>query len=81
MLNPTAMELLLFPLLVIFLVIVVPIWIGAHYLTRWRTSKAISAADEKLLSELWENAKKMEDRIRNLERILDEEAPDWRERL
>jgi phage shock protein B len=74
------MELLLFPLLAMFIVVVVPIWLTAHYLTRWRTSKAINSTDEKLLAELWENGRKMEDRIRNLERILDEEAPDWRER-
>jgi phage shock protein B len=75
------MEFFLFPLLLMFIVVVLPIWIAVHYFTHWRTSKAISGADEKLLSELWESAKKMEDRIRNLERILDEEAPDWRERL
>jgi phage shock protein B len=74
-------DLFLFSLLVAFLVIVIPIWIIAHYATRWRTSKVISNADEQLLSELWESARKMEDRIRNLERILDEESPHWRERL
>lgn len=74
------MELLLFPLLLIFLIVVLPIWITVHYVTQWRTSKAINSADEKLLSELWDGARKMEDRIRNLERILDEEAPDWRDR-
>ena len=68
-------------LLSTFLVVVLPIWIIVHYATRWRTSKAISSADETLLSDLWDTARKMEDRIRNLERILDEEAPQWRERL
>jgi len=75
------MEFFLLPVLILFVVVVLPIWIAAHYLTRWRTSKVINGADEKLLGELWENARKMEDRIRNLERILDEEAPDWRERV
>lgn len=75
------MDFMFFPLLVLFVVVVLPIWIIAHYLTRWRTSKAINSADEKLLSELWESARKMEDRIRTLERILDEDSPDWRERL
>lgn len=74
-------DLFLFSLLVTVIVVVVPIWIIAHYVTRWRTSKVISNADEQLLSELWESARKMEDRIRNLERILDEESPHWRERL
>jgi phage shock protein B len=75
------MEFFLLPLLGTFLVIVLPIWIIAHYATRWRTSKVITNADEQLLSELWDTARKMEDRIRNLERILDEESPHWRERL
>jgi phage shock protein B len=71
----------LFPILIVLLVVVLPIWIIAHYATRWRTSNVITSADEHLLSELWETARKMEDRIRNLERILDEESPQWRERL
>ena len=71
----------LVPMLFTLLMIVLPIWIIAHYGTRWRTSKAISSADETLLADLWESARKMEDRIRNLERILDEDSPDWRERL
>jgi phage shock protein B len=75
------MEFFLLPILATFLVIVLPIWIIAHYATRWRTSKVITNADEQLLGELWESARKMEDRIRNLERILDEESPHWRERL
>ncbi|MCD6073911.1 MAG: envelope stress response rane protein PspB [Rhodospirillales bacterium] len=75
------MEFFLVPLVGTFLVIVLPIWIIAHYATRWRTSKVITNADEQLLSELWDTARKMEDRIRNLERILDEESPHWRERL
>ena len=75
------MEFFLLPIIATFLVIVLPIWIIAHYATRWRTSKVISNADEQLLSELWETARKMENRIRNLERILDEESPHWRERL
>ena len=75
------MEFFLTIIVATFAVIVLPIWIIAHYATRWRTSKVITNADEQLLSELWDTARKMEDRIRNLERILDEESPHWRERL
>ncbi len=71
---------LLLPI-VIFLMFVVPIWIIAHYLTRWRTAKTLSGEDEKLLTELWRSLDKMETRINTLERILDAEAPDWRRRL
>ena len=66
--------------LIVFLVLVAPIWIIAHYLTSWRTAKTLSSEDETLLAELWANANKAEQRIRNLERILDAEAAEWREK-
>ena len=66
--------------LVIFLVIVAPLWIIVHYVTRWRSTKMLSTDDEKMLAELWESVPKMETRIKNLERILDAEVPDWREK-
>ena len=67
--------------LILFLVLVAPIWIIAHYVTRWRTAKTLSAEDEKLLAELWQSAEKMESRVNNIERILDAEAPDWRKQI
>ena len=64
--------------LTIFLVIVAPIWIIAHYATRWRTGKALSSEDERLLAELWESSEKIERRIESLERILDADEKNWR---
>ena len=66
---------------IIFLVIVAPIWIVAHYLTRWRRSRKLSAEDERSLGELYEAARKMEARLAALERVLDAEAPEWRTRV
>ena len=65
--------------LMVFVAFVAPIWIIAHYATRWRTSKTMTADDEALLAELRADSERMEARIRNLERILDAEAPHWRE--
>lgn len=73
------MEFLFVPL-VVFLSVVAPIWIIAHYVTRWRSAKTLSAEDEKMLAELWETAPRLEERLANLERILDAEVPDWRDR-
>ena len=64
---------------IVFLVIVAPIWIIAHYITRWRASKTISGEDEKLLGDLWQSAERMESRIGTIERILEAESPDWRQ--
>ena len=77
----TGMEhMVTFVLGVIFLVVVAPIWIVAHYLTRWRRARKLSAEDERSLGELFEAARKMEARLAALERVLDAEAPEWRTR-
>jgi phage shock protein B len=68
----------LFILGVIFLVVVAPIWVIAHYTTRWRATRRLSNEDEKALGELWQSARRMETRIDALERVLDTEAPGWR---
>lgn len=68
----------LFLLGILFLVVVAPLWILAHYLTRWRSTRALSVEDERSLGELWNTAQRMEARLANLERVLDAEAPGWR---
>lgn len=72
---------LLFVPLIVFLTIVAPIWIIAHYATRWRQTRMLTSEDEKLLAELWASVDKMESRINSLERILDAEVADWRKQL
>ncbi len=67
--------------MVAFMAIVVPIWIIAHYATRWRAARILSPEDEHMIEELWETLPKLESRINSLERILDDEAPDWRKRI
>ena len=61
--------------LILFLTIVAPIWIIAHYVTRWRLAKTLSPEDEKQFAELWRMAERMEERIDSIERILEAEAP------
>ena len=65
---------------ILFLTIVAPIWIVAHYVALWRRSRGLSASDERALAELWESARRLEGRIVNLEQLLDAEAPGWRGR-
>jgi len=69
-----------FVLAVLFLTIVAPLWIIFHYATKWRSSRGLSAEDERMLADLWESAGRMENRIGSLEKILDSEAPGWRTR-
>ncbi|MBL38246.1 MAG: envelope stress response membrane protein PspB [Xanthomonadales bacterium] len=69
---------LMFVPVVLFLVIVAPIWLILHYATRNSASKRLTSKDESLIEDLHENARRMEERIHNLERILDADAPEWR---
>ncbi|HXP29478.1 MAG TPA: envelope stress response membrane protein PspB [Stellaceae bacterium] len=71
---------LFFILGIIFLVVVAPVWIVFHYVTKWRRSSRLSAEDERGLGELWQSAQRIETRIAALERVLDAEAPGWRPR-
>ena len=65
---------------ILLITVCLPLWIIFHYVTKWKTSKGLSAEDEKMLSEIWESANKMEERIITLERIMDIETPNWRTR-
>jgi phage shock protein B len=60
--------------LIVFLVVVAPIWIVAHYVTRWRMAKTLSPEDEKQFATLWKTVERMEERMGNIERILDAET-------
>ncbi len=65
---------------ILLITVCLPLWIIFHYITKMKTSKGLSPEDEKMLSEVWESANRMQDRINTLERILDVESPDWRRR-
>ncbi len=65
---------------ILFLTVVVPLWIIFHYIAKMRSSRGLTNEDEKMLSEIWESTRKMEDRINSLERILDADYPSWRGR-
>ena len=65
---------------VLFMVIVVPLALVLHYVTRWRETKGLSREDSRLLEELWQDTLRMESRINTLESILDDEVPEWRKR-
>ncbi|MEQ9448480.1 MAG: envelope stress response membrane protein PspB [Rhodospirillaceae bacterium] len=73
-------EFLIAPL-IIFLVIVMPIWLVMHYRYKERASKTeLNAEDSEVTQRLVALLEKMEGRIATLEKILDADDPRWRER-
>lgn len=65
-------------ILLLFVVIVLPLWLLLHYITKWRQARGLSSEDEQMLVDLWQSARRMEERIESLETILDAQVPDWR---
>jgi phage shock protein B len=65
---------------ILLLVIVAPLWIIFHYITKWKQMKGITAEDEASLTDLRTAADRLEERLRTMERIMDDEIPDWRSR-
>ncbi len=56
-------------------------WIILHYVTKWKQSPKITNEDEKLLDELYPLARRLEDRLGTVERIIAADNPDWRTSL
>ena len=54
-------------------------WLIFHYVTKWRQAKILTASDEKLLDELHDVARRLDDRVCTIERIMTAEDPDWRQ--
>ena len=68
--------------LIVFLVVVVPVWLFLHYRSkRTSTAPGDSVAVDGEVAELWQTTRRMEERIRTLERILDADTPNWRGRI
>ena len=54
-------------------------WLVFHYITKWKTSAQLTGGDEKLLDELYDAARRMDDRLCSIERIMTAENPNWKQ--
>lgn len=64
--------------IIIFLVFVAPIWLILHYRSKKKINEGMSIEDSGRISELAERAEFLRDRVRTLEKLLDQENPNWR---
>lgn len=55
-------------------------WLIFHYVTQWKKNGGLTAEDEKLLDDMHVLARRMDERLATLERILDNQEPGWRPR-
>ncbi|KQM65673.1 phage shock protein B [Sphingomonas sp. Leaf17] len=56
-------------------------WIIFHYITKWKTAPKITEEDEKLLDEMHLLARRLEDRLNTIERIVAADNPDFKPTL
>jgi phage shock protein B len=71
------MDILIAPI-ILFLVIVAPIWLVLHYRSKRQVSQGLTEEEFSQLNDLIAKAEKMGSRIETLEAILDSQSPEWR---
>ena len=53
-------------------------WLMFHYVTQWKRSGSLSIEDENLLDELHDLARRLDDRLATIERIVAVDNPGFR---
>lgn len=66
--------------IIIFMGLVAPLWLVLHYLSKRKSAKGLAEGDRIELDELLKTTDRLVDRIEVLERILDVDSPNWRNR-
>ncbi|MEE4538437.1 MAG: envelope stress response membrane protein PspB [Erythrobacter sp.] len=66
----------------VFLLVVVALFIGLpwiilHYMTKWKTAATITNDDEVLLEELYNLAKRLDERMDTVERLVASDDPTY----
>lgn len=65
------------PIVLGILFIALP-WLIFHYVTKWKQSKTLTVEDEGLLDDLHALARRLDERMNSIERIIAADNPDWR---
>lgn len=53
-------------------------WLVLHYVTQWKKTGSLTGEDEKLLDEMHYAARRLEDRLNTIERIIAADHPEWK---
>ncbi len=69
---------ILIPIFVVGILFIGLPWIIFHYITKWKMAKTLTSEDEHLLDDLHELARRLDDRMITIERIVQAENPNWR---
>jgi len=70
-------EIIVAPIVVGILFIGLP-WLVLHHITKWKTAGSLTREDENLLDELHDMARRLDERVNTVERILTADNPNWK---
>jgi phage shock protein B len=65
-------------ILIVGLIFVGLPWVIFHYITKWKTAATITVDDEQLLEELYNLAKRLDERMDTVERLVASDNPEFR---
>ncbi len=72
------MEDVLIPVLVVGILFLGLPWLIFHYVTKWKQVATLTGEDEKLLDEMHYTARRLEDRLMTIERIIAADHPEYK---
>jgi phage shock protein B len=75
------MEDIIAPIVVVGMLFIGLPWIIFHYVTKWKSAATLPVEDERLLDDLYDLARRLEDRLHTVERIIAADDPNWRPAL
>lgn len=53
-------------------------WIIFHYITKWKTAATLTNGDENLLEELYQLARRLDERMDTVERLVASDNPEFK---
>ena len=71
---------ILVPVMVVGMLFVALPWLVLHYVTRWKTAATLTNDDERMLGDMHELARRLEDRLETVERLVAQENPECQPR-
>jgi len=66
------------PFMALVILFVALPWIVLHHITKWKTASTLTQGDERLLDELYQIARRLEERMTTVERLAALDHPDFK---
>jgi phage shock protein B len=72
------MEDVFLPIMIVGMLFIGLPWLFLHYTTKWKQAKTLTVDDENLLDDMNDTARRLEERLITIERIMTADNPNWK---